>query len=231
MLVKAGMSNWIGALSAPLREMILSEMRPLRMPARMALYERYGPVKGLYRIQSGRIRLYSISPDGRELTYKVYEKDESVGDLAAIDGEPYPLSADTLTECELLFLSRQRLSRLRQAYPELETALLDFAVRLARMSLQFAEEATIYPLPARIASRLSYLSATAKARGEPVNDLKIGQKEIGTMVGASRQAVNKVLAGFQSKGLIETHYRGILIKDRKGLRQQSMLYHPAQHTA
>jgi hypothetical protein len=46
------------------------------------------------------------------------------------------------------------------------------------------------------------------------------------MVGASRQAVNKVLAEFQSKGLIETHYGGISIKDRKGLHQRSLRFSP-----
>ncbi|GJL90357.1 Crp/Fnr family transcriptional regulator [Hyphococcus sp.] len=226
MLTNSGVLNWIDALPEVVRNSVLSEMKPLRAPAHTMLYERYASVKGLYRIVSGKIRLYAIAPDGREMTYIVYGQTESFGDLAAIDGQPYPLSADTVTNCELLFLSRQQLSRLRRAHPELETALLEFAVKVARITLNFVEEATIFPLQARIASRLSYLSASARARGESVDDLQIGQKEIGVMVGASRQAVNKILAEFQSKGLIETHYGGIRIKDRKGLHQQSMHFLP-----
>ncbi len=217
-----GILNWVDALPDSVRMGVLSEMKSLRAPAQTMVYERYAPVKGLYQVVSGKVRLYTVASDGREMTYKIYGKNETFGDLAAIDGQPYPLSADAVTDCELLYLTRQKLSQLRSTHPEIETALLEFCVRVARMTLGIAEEATMYPLQARIASRLTYLTANARARGESLNNLKIGQKEIAVMVGASRQAVNKVLAEFQSKGLIETHYGGIHIKDSKGLHRRSM---------
>lgn len=221
MPTQSGFMNWIDALPDPIRGEVMSAMKPVRTPAGTMVYERYAPVKGLYRITTGKIRLYTVAPDGREMTYKIYGPDESFGDLAAVDGRPYPLSADAVTDCELLYLPRQKLLQLRKSHPEVETALLEFAVHVARMTLGIAEEATMYPLQARIASRLAFLSANAAARGESLSELKIRQKEIAIMVGASRQAVNKVLAEFQSKGLIETHYGAIQIKDRKGLHQQS----------
>jgi len=222
--------NWIDTLPDTLRSEVLAQMKPMRMPAQTLIYERYSPALGFYRIVSGNIRLFSLALDGRELIYKVSGQTESFGDLAAIDGQPYPLSAETITDCDLLFMSRGRLSNLRAAHPELETALLEFALQIARLSVTFVEEATIFPLPARIASRLTYLAASAKARGEPVHELKVGQKDISVMVGASRQAVNKVLAEFQAQGLIETHYGAIHIKDRKGLMQQTSRFFPPRES-
>ncbi len=219
--------NWIDALPAEVRDEVLNEMQSMRAPAGVLLYERYAPARGLYRLTKGQVRVFSLSPDGKELLFKIYSPLENFGDLAVIDGEPYPLSAETLTDCELLFLSRSKLTRLRKAHPEIETALLDFFVKISRSSLLFMEEVTMFPLPARIASRLSFLASSAKARGEPMSDLKIAQKDIGVMVGASRQAVNKVLAEFQTLGLVETRYGSIRITDAEGLKRQSLRYSSA----
>ena len=216
--------NWIDALPTDARNAVLAQMQTMRAPAGALLYERYAPVRGLYRIVSGKVRLFSLSPDGREFLYKVYAAPENFGDLAAVDGEPYPLSAEAVTDCELLFLSRPQLTRLRETYPQVETALVDFFARIARGTVLFIEEASIFPLSARIASRLSFLASSAKARGESMTELKIAQKDIGVMVGASRQAVNKVLAEFQALGLVETRYGSIRIADRKGLLQQSLRF-------
>ncbi|WP_165793550.1 Crp/Fnr family transcriptional regulator [Hyphococcus luteus] len=224
--------SWIDALPPDVRAAVLGKMQGQRVPAGAVIMERYAPVRGLYRIVKGKVRLFSLSPDGREFLYKVYAPPENLGDLAAIDGEPYPLSAEALTDCELLFLSRKDLTELRRTYPQIETALLEFFVKVARSSLLFIEEASIFPLSARIASRLSFLASSAKARGEPMTELKVAQKDIGVMVGASRQAVNKVLADFQSLGLIETQYGAVRILDREGLMQQSLRFSssPAENT-
>lgn len=222
--------NWIDALTAPTKEAVLGHMKPVRARAGSLLYERYSEAKGLYLINSGNIRLFSLAPDGRELTYKIYGPNESFGDVAAIDGYPYPLSADAMTDCDLLFLSRSNLTALRERYPTIETALLNLTARIARTSIMFIEEATLFPLNARIASRLSFLAASAKARGESVAELKVAQKDIGVMVGASRQAVNKVLSEFQALELIETSYGSVRIKDRKGLLYQSMRFAPPEFT-
>lgn len=218
--------NWIDTLPDDIRDAVLAQMKSTRAKTGALLYERYAEAKGLYLICTGNVRLFSLSPEGRELTYKVYSPNESFGDVAAIDGKPYPLSADAVTDCELLFLPRARLNSLREKYRGIETALLNFTVRIARTSLLFVEEATLFPLNARVASRLSFLAASAKARGEAVSELKIAQKDIGVMVGASRQAVNKVLSEFQALGLIETSYGAVRIIDPKGLLYQSTRLSP-----
>lgn len=216
--------NWIDALPSDLRQSVMAEMKPLRVKQGALIYERFSPAKGLYRVVSGTTRLFSLAPDGRELIYKINGPSESFGDLGAIDGGPYTLSAEAMTDCELLFLSCGSLNDLRRKYPALETALLNFVTRIARTSIMSIEVATIFPLPARIASRLTFLAASARERGEPVTELKIAQKDLGVMVGASRQAVNKVLSDFQAKGLVETHYGSLRIIDIDGLRRQTMRF-------
>jgi CRP-like cAMP-binding protein len=48
--------------------------------------------------------------------------------------------------------------------------------------------------------------------------LPLTQEEIAGWTGSSREAVAKALQSLRNKGLIETHRRGITVKDIEGLR-------------
>lgn len=213
--------NWIDDLSDDIRKVVLGEMKSVRAPANTVLFERHSPAKGLYRIVHGAVRLYSMTPEGREFVFKVYGRSESFGDAAAIDGRDYPLTAETLCESDLQFLSREQLLRLRCNYHAIESALVRFFVRIARSSVVFAEETAIQPLRVRVASRLSFLLISAQARGNQPVDLQISQKELAVMVGASRQATNRALTGLQSQGILETRYGSVRILDAYSLRQMA----------
>lgn len=219
--------NWIDALPDEMRDDVVSQMKPLRVKEGALICERFSPVKGIFRIVSGSVRMFSLAPDGRELIYKYNGPGESFGDLATIDGGPYTVSSEAVTDCELLFLARSQLNDLRQKYPALETVLLGYVAKIARTSIMSLEVATIFPLQARVASRLAFLAAGERARGSSVMELKIAQKDLGVMVGASRQAVNKILSEFQSMGLVETHYGSLRITDIDGLRRQTMRFSSA----
>ena len=219
--------NWIDALPDELRAAVMSQMKTVRVREGALICERFTPAKGLFRVVSGTVRLFSLAPDGREMIYKLNGAGESFGDIAAIDGGPYAVSTEAVTDCELLFLSRSQLNELRKKYPELETALLGFVARIARTSIMSLEVATIFPLHARVASRLVFLAANENTGSGQTIELKIAQKDLSIMVGASRQAVNKVLVEFQSMSLIETRYGSLCITDLDGLRRQTMRFSSA----
>ncbi|MEZ5893162.1 MAG: Crp/Fnr family transcriptional regulator [Parvularculaceae bacterium] len=216
--------NWIDDLPEDVRAAVLAEMKTVKAPAKTLIYERNAPVKGLYRIVRGEVRVFTLTPEGRELVFKIYGAPENFGDISAIDGAHYPVFAETVGECELRFLSREQLCRLRATHHAVESALVRFLVKITRSSLGFMEDAAVSSLQARVASRLGFLYASAKARGENPAELKIAQKDIGVMIGASRQATNKALAELQAQGLIETSYGAVRILDPGRLRAVSRPY-------
>ena len=62
--------------------------------------------RGLYMVESGRVRIYRLSPDGREQVLHIEGPGRTVAELPLFDGGPYPASAVTLEESSLLFLPR-----------------------------------------------------------------------------------------------------------------------------
>ncbi len=175
------------------------------------LYERHSSPKYIYRIIEGRVRFFFLTEGGREMLLKIFAPPETLGDIAGVDGQPYPAFAETDTDCEFQLLTIEKFRALRNRYPAIDAALLDIMTAGTRILLRMIEEATVFSLQARIAARLCRLVASAEARGESISELKIPQKEIGLMVGASRQAVNKVLADLQKSDVVKTQYGAIEI--------------------
>ena len=206
-------------LPTNVKSAVLAEMKPLSLLAGTFLYERGAIAKGIFRINKGSVRLFFLTPNGRELVLKRFYPPESVGEVATVDGKKHELFAEAHTDCELDVLTFEKLQDLRKTYHEIDTALLDVMTRIARSALSFTEEIAVFTLEARVASRLSWLAASAQARGESVDRLKIPQKELGLMVGASRQAINKVLSDLQKLGVLKTSYGAVWITDVAALRR------------
>lgn len=211
--------DWIGLTPPDVQRAIFAEMTPMSLPAGAMLYERNSVPKGVYRLVCGKVRLFFLTEGGRELLLKIFGPPESFGDLAAVDGLPYPVFAETQEDCDFQFLPRESLCALREKYPVIDTALLHYMTDAARLTLQLLEEVTVFTLQARIAARLSKMVDRTETMGKPISALKVPQRDIGLMVGASRQAVNKVLSDFQKLGVVRTQYGAVIIEDIARLRE------------
>lgn len=53
----------------------------------------------------------------------------------------------------------------------------------------------------------------------PVTQNKVSHQELAVQIGASRETVSRALADFKRKGIIETSYRNITVRDRDGLME------------
>jgi CRP-like cAMP-binding protein len=83
---------------------------------------------------------------------------------------------------------------------------------------QMAEFA-MTPLPVRLAKALLRLASPEgpAADGGASECVRLTQRELGNMIGATRESVNKHLRGLQRKGCVRLADRLIVITDRAGL--------------
>lgn len=211
--------NWIGLLPRDIKILVEAKMTRVTLRAGVMLYERNEQSNGIYRLRSGRMRLFFLTENGQELVLKMLEPNETVGELATLDGLPRHVFAETLTDCELDLLPVSDFHSLRRTHPEIDSALVTFLSSIIRTLLQLVEEAAIYPLRARVAARLCWLVDSAAAKGGTIESLAISQKDLGLMVGAARQAVNRILGDFAAIGATKTSYGKIIIHNISQLRQ------------
>jgi len=174
---------------------------------------------GLYGILLGRVRIFTPGPDADELTLNMLDAGELFGEIALIDGEPRSASAVAVGETRLMHIRRDRFLPLLRANADIGIGLLQILCRRVRWSSSRVEDQALLALPARLAKRLLAMADTggdATPSGIRLRT-RLSQRELGDLVGATREAVNRVLAQWRKNGLIVNEASRLILRNRDAL--------------
>jgi len=215
-------SNWIDRLSEPVRDALLSRTTLRRLSAGEFLWTRGDAGREMFQIVSGRIRVYTLSPEGRELLYIEFVPGDCCGEQSVIDDLPRHHMAQAFGNSTVRVLSKADLEDLAARHPEISGELLRMLSRRTRLMFEYYDSVALRSVPERIANRLCLLAdiqAGESASPSTSLDLQVTQEDIGYMVAASRQSVNKVLTAWQARGIVELRYGNVLVRDLDALRE------------
>src|SRR5215468_1096848 len=112
----------------------------------------------LYGILAGRVRIYSTSPEGGEVTLNVQEPGELLGEIALLDGSTRTASAAAMEQVDLLHIHRDHFLPYLKANPDLLLGMLSLICQRLRWTSSIIEDAAFLSLPARLAKRLLILA-------------------------------------------------------------------------
>jgi CRP-like cAMP-binding protein len=185
------------------------------------VFHKGSPGQVMYIIQSGGVRIFSVSAMGQELTVTVYGPGDFFGELSILDGLPRSAGAVALETTLTLTLRREDLLRHLANQPRLAFNLLqNLALRL-RYTCAYAEDMAFLDANSRVAKRLLELEDRSGGSGTGVeNGLYLTQAELGSWVAASRETVNRALQTLRSQGLIHLQDGRITIVDHRGLEHR-----------
>ena len=169
----------------------------------------------MYLVESGRLAVQSTTADGDTAIVRVIGPGQVVGELAlVVDGMRRSGSVIALGACVVRVVHRSLFGELRSRDPGVDRALVaDLAARLAALSEQFVVN-QFGTLSERVLERLLVLDEEYRHGW-----IEINQEELGAMVGASRQAVNRVLAAAAAAGLVVVRRGAVRVVDPIGLRR------------
>ena len=80
---------------------------PLRCDAGEMIFSEGEPCRGLYVVQSGQVKIFKASADGREQVLLIAGPGGTMAELPVFDGGPYPASASAVTETALLEVRKE----------------------------------------------------------------------------------------------------------------------------
>jgi CRP/FNR family cyclic AMP-dependent transcriptional regulator len=175
------------------------------------------PGDTLYGILSGRVRIYSTSPEGFEITLNVMEPGELFGEIALLDGRTRTASVAAMEHTDLLRIHRDHLLPYIRANPDLILRMLTLLCDRLRWTTSIIEDVAFLPFPARIAKRLLFLADHHRRPEDRDVTVPISQHDLGKMVGASRETINKQLALWRSAGILNTGRSAIVIRNCEAL--------------
>lgn len=176
--------------------------------------------RGMYVLSEGRAKVSIGSAEGKTLVLRIAQPGDLLGVNAAITGEPYNATVETIERCRIEFISSRDLLNLlerdKQACLSVARALGHTLSRIVDHSrLLFLSQSATEKL-ARLLVRWCDELGERTPQGIEINS-GLTHEEMAQMICASRETVTRVLNEFK-RGHILGHVNGtILVRNRTAL--------------
>ena len=188
--------NAFGTMREETRAKLVAASRVSRVPAGRVIFRKGdAPDSCCYLIMQGAVKVSLPSKNGQETVLAILGRGDVVGEMALLDLLPRSATVTALKACELCQLTTATLEWLAREdftiYRHLLSAL-SARVRAGNETSHLQQ----MPLKIRLARALLRL---AQSVGEPLPDgrilirQKLSQAELGRMVGAARENINRQL--------------------------------------
>lgn len=176
------------------------------VPAGTVLFTTGEECRGLYMIESGRVRIYRTDPAGREQVLHVEGAGKAVAELPMFDGGPYPASAITIENCQLVFLPIGAFEQLYRSQPDIAQAVIRALGRRLRHLVHLTETLAFRDVAARLAMLLAgYAERSGVATPDGVViELRRTQEELAHEIGTARESVSRAMKQLRRKRLVES---------------------------
>lgn len=213
-------SDVLGSLTEPELDRLIPFGIVQTQRAGELIFQKGDPGLSLMVVLKGRVKIGSMSLDGRESLLTFIGPGESFGEIALLDGKPRSADATAVEATELFVLRRKDLLGYLERHPEISLRIIGVLCARLRRVTEMAEDATLLNMTPRIARAILRL---AGEYGEAVEGtirlgLKLSQRELGCYVGLARENVNRQLGVLRQEGVIAIESGHIVIRDPGRLR-------------
>jgi CRP-like cAMP-binding protein len=196
---------------------LLARARVEHFTAGTEIFAKGSPGQSMMAVLQGSVKITSASADGREIVFNTMGEGEIFGEIALLDGHERTADAIASTDCELLVLYRRDFVPFLERRADICIMLLEMLCQRLRHTSEQVEDVSFVSLASRMAKVLLRLAYPEANGGKPAV-LRVTQRELGAMVGAARESVNRQLQAWQKAGLIELDKGSIAIRDVGGLQ-------------
>ncbi len=187
--------------------------------ANEAIFHKDDPGQTLYIINSGKVKIHNTSEDGDEVIIAILPEGEIFGELSLLDGKGRSADATALEPTELLILHRDDFLQCLQQSPKMVSHILAvLGARLRQADEQLHSMASLN-VSSRVARQLILLAqqhGVKTSHGIRI-DLHLTQQNLASLVGATRESVNKSLGYLREKKYISLENQYITILNPNAL--------------
>jgi CRP/FNR family transcriptional regulator len=177
---------------------------------------------GLFVVTTGKVRLFKLSPAGREQVLAVRGPGSSFGEPAIFDGSNYPASASALEDAEVFFISREDFQNFCREHPDVALKVIAEVGSRLRHLIGIIGDLSFTTVRHRLIAlvlRLTQTSGTPSREGVHV-ELTGTHEDLAAELGTVRELVSRNLSQLQAEGFLEVNGRTIIVKDLAGLRRE-----------
>ena len=172
---------------------------------------------GFYVAFKGRVKVYKLSPEGKEQILHILGPGEPFGEVPVFTGQRFPAHAEAMEESRVLFFPKEAFVDLVRRNPSLALNMLGVLSKRLRRFTALIDDLSLKEVPGRLAAYLLYLTTQAKGSGEI--ELPITKTQLASLLGTIPETLSRILGKMTAQDLIKTDGRRIRIVDRESLQE------------
>lgn len=169
---------------------------------------------GVLLIKKGELRVYILSPEGREVTlYRLGEKDTCLLTASCIlKNITFSIMVDAEIDSEVFLISSAAFKELKNKNIQVESFTNDIINCHFSETMWAMEQILFTSFDKRLAF---FLLEQSREKGSEV--LNFTHEYIAKNLGSAREVVSRMLKYFQNEGIVSLSRGSIIIKDKKKL--------------
>ncbi len=186
------------------------------------IFEQDSP-SAFYAIASGRVKIFKMMPNGKDVILEVFGPGDPLGAVAAYMERPFPASAAALEETTCVVIPRPAFFRLLESNPSLVRGLLlGLTTRLVELTNRLAEltGGRIEPRFARLFLKLG-TEMGRPDRGGTLIPLALSRQELADMTGTTIETCIRIMSRWNKDDVLRTEKDGFVVLDRPVLERIS----------
>ena len=178
-----------------------------------ALFWEGDPCAGLHIIEQGFVKLYRLSPQGRQYIVRVLQEGDTCNEVPTFDGGTNPVNVEALETTRVWVIQADILQDLLRKHPDFAQKVINNLGKNLRGLVRMVSEMAFYQVTHRLA-RLISEQPPSELSGTPWT-----QEQLAARLGTVREVVARSLKELERSGAIQMEKRRIAISDPDVLEQ------------
>ena len=189
-----------------------------QIPANITIFSENETAIGFYFVVSGSIKIFKLSPEGKEHVLHICKPGDLFAEAAMFSGKAYPAYAETITGSELLFFPKKDFLGLVKRNPDISIKMLgSLSIKLREFS-SMIEDLSLKDVPARLAK---YLLDHSIHIGNRSFKLEIKKTDLALKLGTVIETLSRTFSKFKKENIIASERNKITILDYEMLQEVS----------
>lgn len=212
-------------LFAGLKEEDLKRIRAIaslrQLEKKGVLFSDGEEAKGFYVILSGRVKLFKVSPEGKEQILHIVSAPDAFAEAALFLEGTYPAFAEAMTDCQLLYFPKRDFVQLIEKNPQLSINMIVTLSQYLRRFASLVEELSLKEVSSRIAKYIIDLSMRSSKEGKNPKEveLDLSKTQLALKLGTISETLSRTLAKMKAKRIIDVKKNKIIILNREALEE------------
>lgn len=175
------------------------------------LFSQGEPAQGFYVVAAGKIKIYKLSPEGKERILHIVHAGGTFAEAAIFGDGLYPAFAEPLEKSRLIFFPKREFLTLLHEHSQIAINMIGGLSRFLRQFASQIEELTFKDVPARLAR---YLLELAGEGADTVHlQLPISKSQLASRLGTVSETLSRTFRKLSDDAIIAVRGKEIEILD------------------